>query len=250
MKKSCFGIAVLLVGLVVPCLGADSIFENFNGATISPLLNFPGNYVYGANATPVGTTQSTTGRQYITTVATDYNTVNFVFEADFKMGGNSGAGLFFMGIGSGQPDPTFFDEPAVAAYLRPWPSPENVVLSVSSGIGVSRSNSETPFGPTPSDGILAHAKIVKSGDIITFSYQSNYDGSSYTPEASISLSISSNLSFLNSNNSNLFIGADAPVVIDNMSVSVPEPSVRACSLLGLGVLAAARRARRSALTST
>ena len=116
-------VALFLVsfGKVMTC-GASSFTEEFSGANINANLNFPSEFLFGPNASPSGTAQNPSGtRRYVSTVATDFNTVDFIFEITYSVGGPTASQTPFVGFGSGLEDPNFFFEPHTSIYLRQFP---------------------------------------------------------------------------------------------------------------------------------
>jgi len=205
--------------------GADSISENFANPTISPLFQNTNGYVFGPNASPIGTAQRVLigDRSYISTVASDYNNVDFVYDLLItvnKYTSNNPPydtfGCVFMGIGSGDADTSYFTAPETAAYLRPWPD-SNVVLVIDI-TPVPGSHDEMPL-PAMNLGTDL-LRIQKLGDNITFSCNPNYTGGPFVPSQTMTASFSQNLSFLNAGNSRLFFSADIPARIDNLQITV------------------------------
>ncbi len=240
---------ICLVGIFsTPVRAANSINEDFNSSQASPLLNIPLNYNWGPRASPPGsiyrTTKGHSGRNYVITTASDYNSVDFRYDLDFTMNGRDGMGLLFMGIGSGQPNSAFFQEPDYSAYFLVWPS-EKVFFDVASGWDLTTGPQgaipiETGFGPAPRDGQLARARIEKIGNAIMFSYQMVYAGGPYVPDYTISKNITS-LPFLDGTNSHLFFGTDSDSsTVDNLTITMlPEPV--SLSFFGLVAVLLSRR---------
>jgi len=208
---------------------ADSLYEGFDGSTISSLLQNPGGYAFGPDSNPAGIAERTSDgdRAYISTVATDYNTVDFTFDLTMNIapvsttgGAYDDFGLIFMGMGSAHPDSSFFTQPDTSVAMRSWPGSE-MTLEVSSAPGTRPS--EPTVGPLSSSDTV-EARISKVGDTITFAYETGYSGGAFTPTYSTSLSLSNQLSFLNSTNSRLFFGCDVPATVSSLSITVSPPT--------------------------
>src|SRR5438477_560083 len=106
--------AFVLVTSETTAKAADSFSENFQNTMVTPYLVAPTRYVFGINATPFGTAQDAvfgTFRDYITTAASDYNTVDFVMEITVSVHGPRPSQTAFVGLGSAIPDPKYFTEP-------------------------------------------------------------------------------------------------------------------------------------------
>jgi hypothetical protein len=143
---------------------AASFTEDFSGPTLnSALQDTGGTYSLGS-----GAANTTGNRTYISTVATDF--LNSDFSAMLTYTVQDG-GLVFFGVGSGQPDPNFYDEPLDAIYMRSDPASFNsgaVHVSVNNNSSV---NEGAAFG-FPGDG-TSRALITKTGDTITFAVDPN-----------------------------------------------------------------------------
>ena len=78
MKTFVHRIATIITAfwLILPIQAADSLTQDFNQASVSPLLIVPDGYVFGPAAQPADTVQNLNPksyREFITTAATDYN---------------------------------------------------------------------------------------------------------------------------------------------------------------------------------
>src|SRR5213594_3175568 len=116
--------AFVLVTSETTAKAADSFSENFQNTTVTPYLVAPTRYVFGINDTPFGTAQDAvfgTFREYITTAASDYNTVDFVMEITVSVHGPGPSQTAFVGLGSAIPDPNYFTEPHTSIYFRLFP---------------------------------------------------------------------------------------------------------------------------------
>lgn len=238
----------LLIVTEITATAATSFTENFSGATINPNLTAPSEFLFGPNASPNGTAQNPSGtRRYVTTVASDYNTVDFVYEITYTVIGPTPNQTAFIGFGSGVPDPNFFTEPHTSIYLRQFP---DAFESGQLRLTLSSAPQVPPNGPPeviisgnlgPGDGTY-RARITKTGNVVTLSEDVDYTGGVFTPDYSVSRDMATDLSFLNSENSRLFFGVqNGNTTFDDLSVTVvPEPS---CVLLFLSGVALCFRRR-------
>lgn len=242
---------VLVVTNGIIASAATSFTEDFSEATIDSNLIAPSEFVFGPNASLLGTAQNISEgtvqnpsgtRRYITTVATDFNAVDFVFEVTYSVNSPSATQTPFIGFGSGEEDPNFFFEPHTSIYLRQFPddfAAGQLRLTISSGAQVPPNNPReiTISGTTgPGNGIY-RARITKTGNLVTLSEDEDYTGGIFTPDYSISRDMAADLAFLDSTNSRLFFGTQsANTTFDNLSVTVvPEPSIGLLFLVGVAV---------------
>ncbi len=243
-------VAAIASSSVIPAHG-DTLFfsENFDGTTVTSNLSVPTGWTFGTDSTPNGVAQNNaseydpdsesfvTPRTYISTVATNYNTIDFTYELTFSVGGGGG-GIAFFGIGSGQPNIHFYDEPYDAFFLRQWPT------SAGNGqTGWTISTADDPLNPSehafadPGNGDGTYrAQLLKSGNSLTLGIDVNYIGGPFAADFAITKSLLTDLGFLNATNSTLFFGtADSATTFDNLLIAapVPEPSTCAMALAGL-----------------
>jgi len=122
-------VAFVLALSVVSIADGGTMFlsENFDATTVTANLSVPTGWTFGTDSNPHGVAQNNaseydpdldshvTPRTFISTVATNYNTVDFTYEITFSVGGG-GSGIAFFGIGSGQPNSNFYDEPYGAFF--------------------------------------------------------------------------------------------------------------------------------------
>ena len=264
---------VLVVVLAITHLSvadAGTMFfdESFDTATVTANLSLPAGWTSGTNSSPAGVAQNNaspvydpvsetniTPRTYITTVATNYNTVDFIYEVSFTVAGGGGQGLAYVGIGSGQPNSGFYDEPASAFYLRQSPTDFD---RGSTGYSIGLPNGthvESPLAnPGPGNGAY-RAQVQKVGNLVTIGLDTNYTGGPFVATYSATKSMLTELSFLDSTNTRLFFGtASASTTFDNLSITgpgaVPEidpagtGSVLALVTGALGVIERRRRERK------
>lgn len=176
---------------------------SFTGTGLDPALDDPANTYQFSNGEAV----NTGARNYLRTVATDFNTVDFVAETVYTMdGGNWGAGLFF-GLGAAELDPNYSNEPLHSVYaldcaqdfcqgtfVRSLPISGNPILFFS-----------WADPATLTDGTNA-LRLIKQGDRLTFQMDFRYDPKiGFAPTYSGHLALS-DVPFLDASNSRLFVG--------------------------------------------
>ena len=186
---------------------------------------------------------STDSWTYISTVATDFLSVDFTAVLTYTVAGSGGDPSVFFGVGSGQPDANFYGEPISAVYMRSGPADfgsGQVEITLNDGAGNVNAGSALGY---PGNG-TSRVKIVKVGDSLTFEFDPNSSSGTFVSAFSQSFSVSSDLSFLNDTNSSIFFGASTASVLNNVTVTVtdtPEPS--ALALLALGGFVVAQISR-------
>ncbi len=248
MKRTILLLVFVLVN-ALPTEAALSFAEDFSSPTISSNLVAPSEFLFGPDASPVGTAQNPSGtRRYVTTVATDFNTVDFIFEITFSVNTPTPAQTAFVGFGSGIDDPNFFSEPHSSIYLRQFPDDfesGQLRLTISTGAQIPPNQPpELIMSSTPGPGNGTHrAQIKKVGDLVTLSLDEDYAGGAFTADYAATRSMGADLAFLNSANSRLFFGVQSGnTTFDNLTVTVvPEPST---ALFGLGLLLTTFQHRR------
>lgn len=220
-------LAVLLFTAVMPyslAYAAPSVNEDFSG-TLSPHLEDSDSaYTIAGGKIHKTTFISNDGRSYIRTVATDYNTVDFIAELTFTLTALPGGdfAIHFFGLGPGSPDPTFFNESG--GVLFRIHSSDIVggrvdVASRAPGAGGSFGLLQS-IGNITTSGHTHRARITKTGNQVEFAIDLDFNG---TFEADISQSV--NLAvvapFLNNTNSRIYFGtASAVDVFDDLEISV------------------------------
>lgn len=241
-SKLAYTLVVATLGMFasgrLPAQTATSFSENFAGPTINGALqDMAGNYVFNGSAA-----NSTGSRTYIATVATDYLDYDFTAQLTYTVQSGYGGDNMFFGIGSGLPDPNFYDEPLTAVYLRSDPADFNsgaAHITLNDGAGNVAEGSTIG---SPGDG-TSRVLITKIGDTVTFAVDPNSSSGTFVSAYSESFSVVNNLSFLNDANGSLFFGAANGTSFQALSVDVaptPEPTTMALfaggSLLGWQML--------------
>jgi hypothetical protein len=221
---------------------AESFSENFSKTTLdSHLVTAPG-YVFGSNATPVGTAQkidSSASRSYIATTATDFNKVDFVFEITATVHGPTATQIAFIGMGSGVPDPDFFTEPSTSVYFRLFPNDFEdgaLTLCESSTPGAPSAHpAEMIVSRPPHPGEGTHrVQFRKVGNVLTMSCEVDSAGGPFVADYTVSRNIPVDLPFLNSSNSRLFFGVQgANTTFGNLTVRVVRLPALVWAVLGI-----------------
>jgi hypothetical protein len=242
---------LLLAFVVVAPAAQGGLYftDDFSSTSANSNLSVPSGWTFGTDSTPNGVAQNNaseydpdseefvTPRTYISTVATSYNTIDFIYELTFSVGGGGG-GIAFFGIGSGQPNVNFYDEPYAAFFLRQWPTTAGNGQTgwTISTIADPASPSENVFADPGTGNGTYRAQLLKSGDSLTLGIDVNYIGGPFAADFAITKSLLTDLGFLNATNSTLFFGtADTATTFDNLLVAapVPEPSTCVMALAGL-----------------
>jgi len=235
-------VAVLLIVNSDFGFSQTAFSENFDSLEINENLIVPSDYVIangGIGAKGIRT-------DYIRTIGTSYNTVDFSMAITVKIDNNSDAnGIAWIGIGSGLADPNWSFQPMNAGYagLQPlnWggggfgldyvtvPSELGALVANGGAQWNARAVSTKPLGN------IVRLEMTKSGDSLLFSLDPNYNNLLFNPLYSDSFSFSQNLPFLNIKNSTLFFGSGKGSTFSNFSVTtLPEPSTYA--LFGIGAI--------------
>jgi hypothetical protein len=155
----------------------------------------------------------------------------------------------FFGIGPATEDGAVFEEPEAALYMLDHPN--GFPFRPASDMVVRR-NAPGPSGffdhyniPFP-DGAV-YARILKIGDSMTLSFDHTYDGVSFVPDGSVTLSLSSVAPYLTTGPSYLLFGTGfgtgvSPTRFDSIQVTgIPEAPAgilwSALGGLGMGIVA-------------
>jgi len=244
--------AVLGVGLLLglrpaPAFAAEAVNETFAGPTLSPALELSSAGTFSYNGVATNTSNS---RQYIRTVANDHNAFDFSLAVTFTVPTDGGgAGMAFIGFGSGTPDDGFYGEPLESLYFRSSTNNfESGFLRPSINSATGQVSELTILGyPGPG---THRALLTKAGDTISFSLDALSFTGPFSADYSTTVSQMTSLSFLNSSNSRLFVGSESTgVTFDSFVLTtsaIPEPGTYT-ALAGIAALglAAWRRRRRA-----
>ncbi len=236
-------IAVMVSNFGTALQAATTFSEDFNSTSITSDLTAQSGWVFGTNSTITGSAQHATGtRAYVTTTATDYNTVDFTAQVQVHLNGGSGNGTGFVGFGSGTAAGTY-GEPGDSLYLRLGPSNFGPFIDANiqpTGVNASLAN------PSLGNGSYL-VQVQKVGDSITLGVDQNYVSGAFvaSPGLTYTASLSNDLPFLNSSNSTIFFGTQAAnATFDNFSVTViaaPEPARALLIAMGCGFALLRRR---------
>lgn len=249
-----FGAAIGLCLLLSPqSVKASPVFfaANFSGPTLSPNLQDPdGAYTLAGGAIRRSSSTGDADRHYISTVSTDYNTVDFIAELTFTLSNTGTFNVHFFGLGSGVPDPTNFNEPGDALFFRlhpldvPNPPARGTILAAASQAGTGTLESQQLLGIIATPNSTHRARIAKLGNQVTFSLDENFSGTFAADMQTTISDLAATAPFLNSSNSRIFFGTGLTIdEFDDLSItSVPVPA--AVWLFGsglMGLLAIARK---------
>jgi hypothetical protein len=235
-------IAVWLIGNSDFGFSQTAFSENFDSLEINENLIVPGDYAIANGG--IGAKGLRT--DYIRTIGTSYNTIDFSMAITVNIDNNSDAnGIAWIGIGSGLADPNWSYQPMNAGYagLEPlnWggggfgidyvavPSELGALVANGTAQWNAKTVSTKPLGNT------VRLEMTKSGDSLLFSLDPNYNNFLFNPVYSDSFSFSQNLPFLDDKNSSLFFGSGNGSTFSNFSVTtLPEPSTYV--LFGIGAI--------------
>ena len=258
MNRSLATIAIALSATVLLTLGssihAAAIFsEDFDDGTLDANLeqNSAGSWTSGGDAT-------TASRNYIRTVDTDYNTVDFVTEITVTinadgLGNNDGNGGAFFGLGDGDHQNDFYDAPTNAVVFELFP--DSFGHGDFHGIIYDGDETEPASGgeefwdideSQPHNG-THRLRLSKSADVLTFEIDEFYNGTfSVDDSTTISLNATgtNGLEQLDSSNSRIFFGTGHTTTSFDDFQIIPEPASLALLALGVAGLLGRRPRRR------
>lgn len=230
---------VVFASLAGLARAAVVVTEDFSGPGLNPALEVTqvGAFEFGGTAVNVSDS-----RQYIRTVDADYLSTDFTFNVTYTVPENGGgAGIAFIGFGQGSADPSFFDEPLFSLYIRNGPDDFGdgfLQPSINSGSGTVNELDQLGL---PGAG-THRAQMTRVGDSLVFAFDEDSSSGTFVTDYSRTFSISSELPFLTTSNSRLFVGSEnSGVSFDQFNVTVsavPEPfsaGIVGMLLLGLGI---------------
>lgn len=224
-KTSFLWATIAIIAFDTAAKAADSFSENFSNTNITTRLIAPAGYIFGTNATPVGTAQNAVFsdfREYITTAAADYNTVDFVMEITVSVRGPGPSQTAFVGFGSAIPDPNYFTEPHTSIYLRLFPDD---FLDGALGLSISTDPShheEAVDSSSLHPGEGTHrVQLRKVANVLRLSCDVDYAGGPFVADYSVTRRMDTDLAFLNDSNSRLFFGVQGTnTTFDDLTVTV------------------------------
>jgi hypothetical protein len=209
--------------------------EDFDDGTLDANLeqNNAGSWnISGGDAT-------TGSRNYIRTVDTDYNTVDFVAEITVTINadglpGNNGNGAAYFGLGDGAHQGDFWDAPTEAVVFELFPDSfdhEEFVGMIydgdESGNSVYGENFWNIAESQPHNG-THRLRLSKSADVLTFEIDEFFTGT-FSADDSTTISLnatgSNGLEHLDSSNSRIFFGTGYTTTsFDDFKISIPPKS--------------------------
>ena len=201
---------------------------NFSAATLSPSLeDFDVAYTIAGGKIRKTTFNNNSDRHYVRTVATDYNTVDFVAELTFTLTDLPGGAfaIHYFGLGSGDPDPTFFNE-STGVYFRIHSSDQaggqvDAVAKPPDG-GFSPLGT-FGIGNITSTGATHRARITKIGNQVKFDIDVDFTGTFVSDMSSQITDLAAAVPFLNDTNSRIYFGtASAIDTFDDLTITVVE----------------------------
>lgn len=235
-----------MVSLAVSSNGATLFTENFSDNSASP--NMALGTGHGSPTTDFTgdftVTSGTGSRIYLGTNDTNYNTIDFTFEADVTYVNNNAWGIAFFGMGSSNANTSQFGEPTagpvIAMALRTDDTGGlgNVTGRDNSPAGSNQGITGMTIGLPSTHGMRMDWNATTM--LATFMFDLDNDGT-YEPARTFTLNGADN--GFTASNSRLFVGGGFGVTFDNISVISPIPEPSAALLGGLGVLGLLRRRR-------
>jgi hypothetical protein len=170
------------------------------------------------------------GRSYLRTIDDNYNSVNFIAEITVTMFNgkffDGGDGIVFFGMGVGEPNPSFFNEPSVTPSLYMRPAPDNWHL----GLVSVHDNGLQTHSLSDLAGTGTH-RLQMSWDAIlqemTFAIHKDFTGGPFVASSTFGTFDGSDNGF-NATNSRIFFGGTSGTIFDDLTVQispVPEPTI-------------------------
>ncbi len=206
----------------------ELLTDDFSSATLpSWLVDVAGVYDI-TNGVISTTTSDDPHRSYVRTVATDYITRDFVYELTLNVAANCGE-IFFPGMGSGDPDGSFSNEPLDSIYYRIHPPG---VGNGQEAIGAHSSGSFVfefydLFTPSYGSGGTRRIRMVKLANRVLMLLSMNWNGTGpLAADYSGAISdVSTTAPYVNTTNAHIFFGGGDPTSsFDDLVVATVRPS--------------------------
>ncbi len=218
-----------------------SFTEGFSNSTMtSQLIDVKGNYI--TTSGQLRHRSDTEGdRSYVRSAQTDLGSHDFTFEVTVNSaaGAAGGNGISFIGFGSGDANPGFFNEPANSIVVHLYAPDYNPKTTLT-----IPGQSEITLGSA--SGGQHRVQFVKLGDLLTINFDADYNGEVFFKDYSytVDLSTLSGLT-LDDTNSRIFFGTASNVIgFDDVMLrvnAVPEPATLALLVMGMPLVMRTRR---------
>jgi len=256
--------AVLLCVSAGGAMAATSFTADFSSGVFSDALRNPndnsGNPAYAIDNGVLLRATYEQSRAYVTTTASDFNTVDFTATLVYNpepVGGGGWADHFYFGIGSGEPS-NIYNEPATALYFDVYINygshlPNQIVVQVNYRPGIDNEGFKGsllttwwgdpgPSGVGVASGTTGALQIAMVDGYITFGWDLTNSGTLDISQT-LSVPLAEWCPELDSTNSHIFFGSGHPsTTFSRLTVTVvPEPATM--TLLALGGLTILRRRR-------
>jgi len=201
--------------------------EHFNGPVLNPdLLDTDSAFAISGGNISKSVFYNNDARSYIRTVETDYGSHDFIAEMTFTLtelpGGNFT--IQYFGLGSGVPDGAYFDESS-GAYFRIH-GPDIAGGRVDTGVRVHGTggvftNQTQGIGHISTSGGAHRAQIVKTGNILDFAIDVDFNGL-FTADMTSQIDLTT-VSSIDSTNGRIYFGtASAIDVFDDLLIISPS----------------------------
>ena len=196
------------------------IDEDFSGSLSSDLQDADSAYTLAGGTISKTIFNNGSDRHYIRTVATDFNTVDFVAELTFTTTAGQGTMIHYFGLGPGIQGIDFNESPGVTFRIH---SSDTVGGRVDAGVRfpVGTFTGTLGIGNITTSGGTHRAQITKSGNQVDFAIDVDFNGT-FTPDITSQIAdLAAAAPFLNNTNSRIFFGtASATDVFDDLLITV------------------------------
>ena len=217
--------AILLFATLIPYSSADAataLNVKFSGTTLSPSLeDADGAYTIAGGKIRKTIFNNGSDRHYIRTVATDYNTVDFVAELTFTLTDLPvDFAIHNLGLGSGSPGVVFNEANGVLFRIH---SSDIVGGRVDAGVRFPDGSfiGAIGIGNITTSGGTHRARIAKIGNQVNFDIDVDFTGTFTSDMSSQIADVTAAAPFLDNTNSRIFFGtASATDVFDDLRITV------------------------------